>query len=142
MSALTADEARRAAEQVDGEWPELAALLRRYADALGLPETLESLRAERDEARAEVDEIKASVGYWRQSWRDVCAALDHANVEPARLRATHMEDEATVVWARGLKLSWSHSGPATEVLAPKPAPGGEHWLGGDHSNQTPRAGAE
>jgi len=146
MSDLAADEARRAAEWLESiGWPESARELRKYADP---PETVESLRAERDEARAELIEARddaheqrAYLAHYRRK-----GVADDA--ELARLRATHMEDEATVAWARGLKLSWSHSGPATEVLAPESPqhrvarhpshwPGPEHWLGGDHSNQAP-----
>jgi len=135
MSDLSADEARRQAEQVDGGWPELAALLRRYADASDSSETVESLRAERDEARAEVDEIKASTGYWREQCRLVCDESEDRKNDLVRLRATHWAAE--VAWAR-IKPGASDTADLRVRRHPAHWPGGEHWLGGDHSNQTPR----
>jgi len=87
-----------------------------YIDKLDPPETVESLRAERDELWREVEQ------------RD--DELDKANDEIARLRATHTEAEAA--WAR-IRKSVTYRTTGLGDLAPN----GEHWLGGDHSNQTP-----
>jgi len=86
-----------------------------YVDRLDPPETAESLRAERDKALEDVR-------YWRKAAKDehearggTEQALAEAKSELARLRVLMRAATAT----------------------PR-----EHWLGGDHSNQTSRDGAE
>jgi len=73
-----------------------------HADKLDPPETVESLRAERDAAR---DETKRVSERWLKDARErseelflTKAALDDADATIARLRATHTQAEAA--WGR------------------------------------------
>jgi len=65
-------------------------LLDRHAEAIDPPETVESLRAERDTAMIDAKEALK----FRRFWLKACADLDAASDTIARLRATHTEAEA------------------------------------------------
>jgi len=105
--------------------------LREIADHLDPPEppeTVESLRAERDSARQDADgwetsahEIQdhcdaalADVTHWREQYRLVCDESEDRNTEIARLRSTHTEAEAA--WERSKRQPrlW-HKGDAEPV---------------------------
>jgi len=133
MSDLTPAEQARAARwaaewitrtvQNGGDWMDehdiagdISRMLLYRADQIAPPETVESLRTERDELWREVEQ------------RD--DDLHEADREIAFLRTTHPEAEAA--WAR-IRKSVTYRTTGLGDLAPN----GEHRLGGDHSNQTP-----
>ena len=90
-------------------------LLERHADRIDPPETVVSLRAERDKALGDVRYWRRAAKDEHEAWGRTGQALAEAKAELARFRTARH---------------------------PSRWPGGEHWLGGDHSNQTPRDGAE
>ncbi len=145
MTDLTPAEQARAARwaadwitrtvQNGGDWMDkqnisgdITDMLWHHADRIDPPETVESLRAERDELWREVEQ------------RD--DELHKANGEIACLRATHTEAEAA--WAR-IRKSVTYRTTGLEEPQPRVrdelAPNGEAlreiWRSGDHSNQTP-----
>jgi len=102
-------------EQVDAEH---AAWLSAENAVHEANETVESLRAERDDLRAGVAEA--------QDWANrMTADRDQFIAELARLRATRTAAED--VWGCMCRKC-RHAAPLAAA---------EHWLGGDHSNQTP-----
>ncbi len=161
MSALTADEAQRAADWLergfDDEHPVTA--LRSYAEKIDPPETVESLREtllgehdawERTEralaeantelvkVRAERDGARVSAGRYLaalQESEELAAALSEAAHARWRVlrhglaerdKAEAERDKANAELARLRVLM------RAATATPR-----EHWLGGDHSNQTP-----
>lgn len=75
----------------------VSALLER-ADQLDPPESVESLRAERDAARVGAKGWEHRAVEFRRYWLGVRQELDAANDTIARLRATHTQAEAA--WGR------------------------------------------
>jgi len=127
MSDLSADDKRRAALWAAGWlggqpvlYQEAANALRVYADP---PDTVESLR---EQLAAERDHRHIAV-----------VAGNQSNAELARLRVTHADTRTDLHKAKAEIYRLRAAVPVAEAAW---ARGREHWLGGDHSNQTPQDG--
>jgi len=97
--------------------------LRCEADRLEPPETMESLRAERDELRADIAHAENAADALR-------AERDEANAALARSRATH--DEAEAAWGRAQQkpqvwCAGDHEPPMTTPLLPLLDKHGRRW---------------
>ena len=100
-------------------------VLSKHADEMDPPETetMESLRAERDELRADIAHAENVADALR-------AELDEANAALARLRATH--DEAEAAWGRAKQkpqvwCAGDHEPPVTTPLPQLLDKGGHRW---------------
>jgi len=65
-----------------------------YIDNLDPPETVESLRAERDDARGELRYVRESFAQLSKNFEDLCCDFEQATVSIARLRSARGQDEA------------------------------------------------
>ncbi len=109
--------------------------LRCEADRLEPPETMESLRAERDELRRLLDGIdeeglRADTAHAENVADALRAELDEANAALARSRATH--DEAEAAWGRAKQkpqvwCAGDHEPPMTTPLLPLLDKHGRRW---------------
>jgi len=88
-----------------------------HADKLDPPETVESLRAERDEALANARTWEDLADGWRDRAIELRGDVREANETIARLRATHTEAEAA--WGRCLKPKFPRSWVGAACLEPE-----------------------
>jgi len=126
--------------------------LREHADKLDPPETVESLRAERDAALAdrmdfqreryriaaaldtqtqELDAAMADVTHWREQFRLVCDESEDRKNDLVRLRSTHAEAEAAWERCKRQPRVWHTGDPEPEGVTRVRDREGDEWVKGD-----------
>jgi len=105
-----------------------------YIEKLDPPETVESLRAERDEAREKLVQAECVIRDFQTANRLVREERDEALRAHERFEG---EQEELVQALNKLSAANYTIACLRVLMRAATATPREHWLGGDHSNQTP-----